>query len=384
MGRPVMLAVVLAAAVSSAFGAARKAEYPAEWGENVLSAAAGGRIEDETAPDRPTLGAANLIDGDVAPEQPYWAVRLQRRPAAFVVIGWPKPRRIDRVAFHGEMRGRGPYVRQVLVSFSQDKGHFDKPRELALRQKAGLQSFEVSPAVEARFMRLEIGGVSAGSAAVLEEVAAFEGRSSRAAEFRGTATHDRMELKNGDVLTGKIENETIEIQTSYARLMFKIEDIAMIAFEGGAANIERITMVNGDTFSGFILTKTLRFVLSKGQTIDIRKDKVNRLGMRIRMGGKTLGAPGDVVHLKNGDVFNGKILNPTITIKTSYATITNQIADIDRIDFTGQSKIVTKITMKNSNTMQGLLEEEDIEIDLDYGPTIMVYKDKIDRVKMRK
>jgi len=393
MSRPATVVVALAMLGPLAAGGlarevigGQKAEYPPEWGENVAAAAAGARIVDQAGAHRGELGADNLIDGDVTPDRPSWSVEPPQRgrPAPFAIVGWEQLRTIDRVAFHNDMRVKGSYVKEVRVSFSKDGQTYATVRPFTLQPNPGLQSFDVTPPEQARFLRIEVAGRYGNSFVVLEEAAAFEGSAARARMFRGTTKHDVMELKNRDRLTGLMQNETIEVQTSYARLILNRESIANIMFEGGTANIERITMVNGDTFSGFILTKTILFSLDKGQTIDIRKDKVHRLGMRLRPDERRSHPRNDVVFLKNGDIFNGQVLNPSLTIKTSYATITNQIADIARIEFTGDSKIVTKITLKNNNTMQGLLEEEDIEIHLDHGPTIMVYKDKIDKMEMRK
>jgi len=111
----------------------QKAEYPAEWGTNVASAAAGGKVVSESRSQGQDLGAENLLDGDVMPDRPSWTVEAPRRgrPSGFAVT-------------------EGHHVREVRVCFSAEGQTFGKVRTLSLRSRPGMQGFEMTPPEPAR------------------------------------------------------------------------------------------------------------------------------------------------------------------------------------------------------------------------------------------
>ncbi|HON29220.1 MAG TPA: SUMF1/EgtB/PvdO family nonheme iron enzyme, partial [Mesotoga infera] len=84
--------------------------------------------------------------------------------------------------------------------------------------------------------------------------------------------------------------------------------------------------------------------------------------------------------LKNGDYFHGQILTKDITISTTYAKIPLDFATIESITLIGDANPLTTVKMTNGDTVQGILETEDIEIELDVGSVIEVYQDRIDRI----
>ena len=191
---------------------------------------------------------------------------------------------------------------------------------------------------------------------------------------------DILLLRNGDKLTGTVVNGSFSIRTSYAHIVIESKYIAGINLEGGANSIESIITVNNNRFSGFIDDAFISFKLTNGPQLEIRREKVLKIVFRQRPQ-ETAGMKWrQFVQLKNGDYFHGQILTKDITISTTYAKIPLDFATIESITLIGDANPLTTVKMTNGDTVQGILETEDIEIELDVGSVIEVYQDRIDRI----
>lgn len=197
--------------------------------------------------------------------------------------------------------------------------------------------------------------------------------------FRGS-DKDVIQLKSGDHLTGIVQNEAVLIQTSYAQLKFPADQIATVVFEGGANNIESIIVLNGDVFSGFILDPEVDIKLDAGPQIRIRKEKISKLGFRVRAAEKEKYPVNHDITLTNGDHFSGKIKNTSLTIGASFGDMTVKIDQIAKIEFISKKGTVSEITLKNGDKVSGFLKDEDIQIDLDFGGGVKVYQDRFEKI----
>jgi len=191
---------------------------------------------------------------------------------------------------------------------------------------------------------------------------------------------DILLLRNGDKLTGTVMNESFSIRTSYAHIVIESKYIAGINLEGGANNIESIITVNNNRFSGFIDDAFISFKLTGGPQLEIRREKVLKIVFRQRAQETTGMKWRQSMVLKNGDYFHGQILTKDITISTTYAKIPLDFATTESITLIGDANPLTTVKMTNGDTVQGILETEDIEIELDVGSVIEVYQDRIDRI----
>ncbi len=197
--------------------------------------------------------------------------------------------------------------------------------------------------------------------------------------FRGEEK-EALLLKSGDKLTGTVQNENFRIQTSYAQLEFPASDIATIIYEGGANNIERIVVLNGDVFSGFILDAEVTVKLDAGPVIKIRKEKISKLGFRVRANEKEKYPVNHDVTLTNGDHFSGTVKNQSLKIGAAFGEMPVEIGQIAKIEFISKKGTVTEITLKNGDKVSGFLKDEDIAIDLDFGREVSIYQDRIEKI----
>ena len=197
--------------------------------------------------------------------------------------------------------------------------------------------------------------------------------------FRGTE-NEAVLLKSGDKLTGSVQNSKFKIQTSYAQLDFPADKIATIIYEGGANNIERIVVLNGDIFSGFILDPEVGFKLNAGPLVNIRKEKISKLGFRIRADEKEKYPVVHDITLTNGDHFSGTVMNKSLVIGASFGDMPIEIDTIAKIEFISKNGVVTEITLKNGDKVSGFLKDEDIKIKLDFGGEVSIYQDRIEKI----
>ena len=196
------------------------------------------------------------------------------------------------------------------------------------------------------------------------------------------AGEDVIFMKDGDKLNGKVTSSSIVIQTPYAQIFFDARLIAGIIF-GAGAYMERVYTVNKSYFSGFINSSSIDFRPSSGAEIVVRKEKIARILFRVREK-ELLGIPGsDIFYMVNGDVFAGRLTDEVLQVKTAYADVTIGANTIRDISFIVEQQVFTKITLYNGDEINGVLRDEDIHINLDAGPPITIYQDKIKEVRMR-
>jgi len=189
---------------------------------------------------------------------------------------------------------------------------------------------------------------------------------------------DILLLRNGDKLTGTVLNETFSIRTSYAEIVLSNRIIAGIDLEGGTNNIEKIITVNNNRFSGFIDDSVFVFKLQSGDQIEVRREKVLKVVFRVREAERRGIPQRQFITLKNGDYFSGNILNEKLIIATTYAKVPLNLKDAESVTLIGAETPLTKVMMLNGDLLQGVLETEDIEIELDLGSTVKIYQDRID------
>jgi len=182
-------------------------------------------------------------------------------------------------------------------------------------------------------------------------------------------------------LTGVVQNESIRIQTSYAQLQFPSEQIGTVIFEGGANNIERIIVLNRDVFSGFILDAEVNMKLDAGgPMVRIRKEKISKLGFRVRPEEREKYPVNHDITLTNGDHFSGSVKNTSLTIAASFGDMPVEISQIAKIEFISRKGTVTEITLKNGDKVSGFLKDEDLDINLDFGGEVKIYQDRVEKI----
>jgi len=106
------------------------------------------------------------------------------------------------------------------------------------------------------------------------------GSGSSGLTLKEAVKHDAMTLKNGDAVTGTIENEEFTVNASYGDMVFETDKIAKIVFEGAGNNVDVIRLKVGDKISGVIQDGKIKIKLVSGEAVEIDKDKVKEIQIR--------------------------------------------------------------------------------------------------------
>jgi len=196
---------------------------------------------------------------------------------------------------------------------------------------------------------------------------------------------DLISLKNGDKLTGTVIDATITVRTSYAReLPLESGVIAGILFASDAF-MDTIFTVNGNRFSGFIDDPSIDFELPSGAQVTIRREKVKKIIFRMREDELAGIDRNNVIVLANGDLATGVVRNKVLNVKTTYAKVPVDVGNVRIVTMTGGESTAVTVRLKGTeDQIQGILEDEDIEIDLDCGPVVKIYQDRIKEIRFQR
>ncbi len=96
----------------------------------------------------------------------------------------------------------------------------------------------------------------------------------RSADPAGFAESQFLLLRNGDVISGRITNESVAVINSYARIPLSMTDVKSIALDDARGTEIIITMSNGDVIRGALEAQRIEVALDIGGTIEVWDDRV--------------------------------------------------------------------------------------------------------------
>lgn len=89
--------------------------------------------------------------------------------------------------------------------------------------------------------------------------------------------YDVVILRNGDRISGAIQNETFTVETSYAKLPFEVGKIAGIIFQGQGNKLDVIALKVGDTVSGILHDPMISIKMVSGNIAEVQKNKIKEI-----------------------------------------------------------------------------------------------------------
>ncbi len=92
--------------------------------------------------------------------------------------------------------------------------------------------------------------------------------------------YDLIVLKNGDTVTGTVENKNFTLKSSYSEMAFEISEVAKIVFAGAGSNVDVIRLKVGDKISGVVQDEKVVIKLVSGTSIEVEKDKIKEIKIR--------------------------------------------------------------------------------------------------------
>ena len=196
-------------------------------------------------------------------------------------------------------------------------------------------------------------------------------------ELERSKAADTLVLRDGEELSATILNESFNLRTAYADLKIERRWIAGIDLGAAAGTIESVITVNSNRFSGFLSDSAFVARLADGKQTEIRREKVLKAVFRIQEG-ESDGTPrNQFVFLKNGDFFTGKVMNESLVIASKTNRVSIRPSEMASATFVAGSTPFARIRLLNGDVVQGVPETDDIEIQLDLGWPVRLYRDRI-------
>jgi hypothetical protein len=88
---------------------------------------------------------------------------------------------------------------------------------------------------------------------------------------------DRVFLKNGDNLSGRVRTELFKVHTPYGSYEFKPSQISYIDFEARGGNVDVIGLRIGDVLSGVVEVESVKLLTRSGKEVTLQRGKIQRI-----------------------------------------------------------------------------------------------------------
>jgi formylglycine-generating enzyme required for sulfatase activity len=188
---------------------------------------------------------------------------------------------------------------------------------------------------------------------------------------------DHVWLRNGELLNGIVRNDVLTLRTAHGSLAFEARRIAGIELATGHNPLDRILGVNHDRFSGFLEDPHFLIQLEDDKQLTVRREAVSRVVFRVRTG-EIEGIPRrQAVVLKNADVFMGRLVGAPFEVATIDGTQAIELGKTESVAFPDRSGHTAKIQLRSGVFIEGLWPREELEFQLDLGPTLRVYRNHV-------
>jgi len=188
-----------------------------------------------------------------------------------------------------------------------------------------------------------------------------------------------MEMMNGDEFNAELITDEIMFITDYTELSLETEFISRIVFpRPGYRTTEIRTVFEEEIFGGFILNDSFKLTIL-GKEVKISRDKISAIYFHENAQREPF--YNTKLILRTGDCFYGKFIQDNITIETSYQNLEIPISETETIEFEGEGKIITTVTMKNANQFKGVIKDEFLSLETVYNSDLMLVPDKVKAIR---
>jgi HEAT repeat protein len=209
-----------------------------------------------------------------------------------------------------------------------------------------------------------------GRALSASEIHTLFGGPPRAAR---NAKTDRVELRNGSIITGTITNTRYVVTTAMGKITIPAARVAGIISGGNKIKGLRLQLTDSQVISGTLVDQTLQIDGPTGKTLKIPPGKIVQCGYRITHARPVRSAStGMVLTLRNGDQL---VAEPAakLQLKSPYASLIDlPSGSIVRIDATARGGRVHRVMLANGSRLSGTLMPRTLAVKLQLGPKLEV------------
>jgi len=179
---------------------------------------------------------------------------------------------------------------------------------------------------------------------------------------------DVLVFRNGDVLRGKVANESLSVYSNYGRVNVKVSECIGVSFNRA---IDALVTVQWNKFTGKIGDEIL--FKSGEKQLAVEPRAIRFVVFKTKRAENENLVSNDRTHLfymVNGDLLTGTPMEKCLKMETEYADMMTHCGDIKEVLISNEVAGKSLITMRNGNLVSGFLKNESFSIDLDVGHTL--------------
>lgn len=208
---------------------------------------------------------------------------------------------------------------------------------------------------------------------------------------------DKIYRNDGGMTRGVVQNQTFQMHTTYGDFAIRVHTLAAAQFTGEDGSLAKLTTVNSNRLSGYLTLPEdsaagataghLVYITESGQKETIRQELVSRIVFHVRedewvsVDAQRLASGKSVyVLMKNGDYFDAKVAGGAFPLTTNGRAANIPATEVSLVEVAGKDRPQTKVVKTSGGSEIGFFSTEELQIQMDAGPSLPVYRDKLDLV----
>ena len=208
---------------------------------------------------------------------------------------------------------------------------------------------------------------------------------------------DKIYRHDGGMIRGVVQNQNFQMHATYGDFTIRVHSLAAAQFTGEDGSLAKLTTINSNRLSGYLTLSEdapaggaaghLAYISESGQKETIRQELVSRIVFHVRedewvtvdaqrrASGKSV-----YVLMKNGDYFDAKVAGGAFPLNANGRSVNIPATEVSIVEVAGKGRPQTKVTKTSGGSEIGFFSTEELQIQMDAGPVLPVYRDKLDLV----
>jgi hypothetical protein len=209
--------------------------------------------------------------------------------------------------------------------------------------------------------------------------------------------YDKIYRHDGGITRGIVQNQSFNMHTTYGNFVIRVQALAAAQFTGVNGSLAKVISVNSNRLSGYLdipedsssggQAGKLVFITETGQKETLRQELVSRIVFHVRddefvpidaqrrASGRSV-----YVLMKNGDYFDAKVAGGVFPLNANGRQVDIPASEVSRVEVAGKGRPQTKVIKTSGGSEIGFFSAEELQIQMDAGPSLQVYRDKLDLV----
>ena len=182
---------------------------------------------------------------------------------------------------------------------------------------------------------------------------------------------DVLWLNNGDRLSGSIAPQQWQLTTTHGPVVLEQDRLAAIRFGPGEAP-DIIATVNSNLLAGQVAGHAMELVLPFGPVLNIPMENIEMVVFR-QGAGEGVDLPArQFMRLKSGEILTGRITPDPLEMRVGTETREIARAELAFLGPAGEQRPLSRAVLQNDDVLDGELQNETVQIELDAGPVLTI------------